>query len=244
MKPAHAVPQHVAIVMDGNGRWAKARHLPRAAGHRAGAKAVRRAIEYCVEKKIPVLSLFALSVENLKHRPSTEVKLLIGLLLDSLIKNTHELHESNIRIDIIGDRLALDEKLQQQIQLSEEKTKHNTGLTLILAINYSGQWDILQAAQKVVELKKTQPQALLDEAFFEKQLSFHHLPNPDLLIRTSGEQRISNFMLWQLAYTELYFSPVYWPDFDATCFQAALDFYGARQRRFGLTSEQIECHDA
>ena len=235
-------PRHVAIIMDGNGRWAKKRLLPRAAGHRSGAKAVRRAVEYCVKQKISALTLFAMSVENRNFRPEEEVQLLLGLFFESLQKNTSELCEHNVRIRVIGDRSQLDTKLQKQIEQSEKSTALNQGLDLTIAINYSGRWDITQACRRIsgdVSHKQLSVDEI-DEALFNHYICLKDLPEPDLLIRTGGEQRISNFMLWQLAYTEMYFTDHYWPDFDETIFQSAIDFYIARQRRFGKTSEQLE----
>lgn len=234
------LPQHVAIVMDGNGRWAKARCLPRAAGHRAGSKAVKKAVEFCVSKKIKVLTLFALSVENLKCRPHSEVEYLMSLFLESLKKNLDDLCKQNIRVRIVGDRTPFSEKLLKQIDYSEQVTLHNTGLNLVIAINYSGRWDIIQATRRLAEQIEQHSMDLSDitDESFQKHLCLNDLPEPDLLIRTSGEQRISNFMLWQFAYTEIFFSDVYWPDFNSDVFEEALAFYRTRQRRFGQISEQ------
>ena len=234
-------PKHVAIIMDGNGRWAKSRSLPRFMGHRSGAKAVRRAVEAAIENKIEVLSLFALSVENRALRPLQEVNFLYSLFLETLEANTWELHQNNVRIQVIGDIHIFDSRLQEQIQKSIALTTENKGLTLILAVNYSGRWDILQATQQLVfdAMQHHIDVARLPEDVFANRLSTAHLPDPDLLIRTSGEQRISNFMLWQCAYSEVYFVPYYWPDFTADKFKEALDWYATRQRRFGKTGEQI-----
>ena len=232
--------------MDGNGRWAKRKRLPRVAGHRAGAKAVRRAIEFSVEQGIEVLTLFALSIENRNSRPASEVQLLMSLFLESLENNTKELREKNICVRIVGDRSDLSDKLLRQIHETEDETKNNNGLTLAIAINYSGRWDILQATQRIataVSEKKIAADAIT-EAIFQEYLCLSDLPEPDLLIRTSGEQRISNFMLWQFAYTEMFFPEVYWPDFNATVYQEALDIYASRERRFGLTGEQAELQNA
>ena len=236
------VPKHVAIVMDGNGRWAKQRGLPRFEGHRAGTDSVRRAIEFAVEHHIEVLTLFALSVENHECRPLKEVQFLLSLLLESLQNNTQELHEKNVRVRIIGDRSQFNDALVQQIQKTEALTTSNSGLTLILAINYSGRWDIVQAAQRLAKaVVEGQVKAeAIDETQLSAYLSLSNLPDPDLLIRTSGELRVSNFMLWQLAYTELFFPKEYWPDFDTTTFQRALDAFAERERRFGGTSEPVE----
>jgi len=235
-------PQHVAIVMDGNGRWAKKRFLPRAAGHRAGAKAVRKAVEFCIHHEINVLTLFALSVENRLSRPAREVSFLLSLFGESLQRNIGELHQNNVRIRIIGDRQCFEPSLQHLVESAEQQTISNTGLTLVIAINYSGRWDLTQAMQQLAKAVAQQqlPAEALDQAMLNDKLSLADLPEPDLLIRTSGEQRISNFMLWQLAYTELFFTPTYWPDFDATAFQQAIDFYRARERRFGAITEEME----
>lgn len=235
------MPKHVAIVMDGNGRWAKERFMPRIAGHRVGAKAVRKAIQFCVRHQIDVLSLFALSVENFLSRPESEIHFLLSLFSDALLKDIVELHEHNIRIRIIGDHSAFDQKLKTQIDTAQTMTKDNTGLTLIIAVNYSGRWDMLQAAKKLAKhvlINGVDPEAMT-EADYAKYICLHDLPEPDLLIRTGGDQRISNFMLWQFAYTELYFSDVYWPDFDEELFAKAVASYQKRERRFGLTGEQI-----
>lgn len=236
------LPKHVAIVMDGNGRWAKKRHLPRLAGHREGAKAVRRVIEYSAKSGIDILTLFALSVENKNLRPMKEVRFLMSLFLESLHNNTDELHNNNVQIRIIGDRSHFSEELQRQIEYSENLTANNSGLTLVIAINYSGRWDIVQATRRIAEQVAAGviESSDINGDIFQRFLCLYGLPEPDLLIRTSGEQRISNFMLWQLAYTEMYFSPVFWPDFDEVIFREAVAFYQTRQRRFGLTSEQLK----
>lgn len=236
MKGVSALPQHVSIIMDGNGRWAQSRYLPRTMGHRAGSKAVRRAIQYCIEHDIPVLSLFALGIDNRLQRPADEVTFLLNLFLESLRKNTVELHKKNIRVEIVGDRSKMSELLQQHVEYIEALTRQNTALHLLVAVDYSGRWDVTQATQKLMALG--QDPASVTEAAIEAQLCFSHVPQPDLMIRTSGEQRLSNFMLWQMAYTEFYFSDLYWPDFDKNEFQKAVDTYTGRERRFGRTSEQ------
>lgn len=235
------LPQHVAIVMDGNGRWASGRSLPRVAGHRAGAKTVREIVEYAGNLDIEALTLFAFSLEN-RARPQTEVNFLMSLFLESLEKNTAQLNKNNVKLRIIGDHSRFDKKLLQQIQRSEAVTADNTGLNLVIAINYSGHWDIVRAAQILAQQVAQQQLSPEDitPAIFQQHLCLADLPAPDLLIRTSGEQRISNFMLWQFAYTEIYFSPVFWPDFHKHNFDAALEFYRTRKRRFGLTPEQVE----
>jgi undecaprenyl diphosphate synthase len=239
------LPRHIAIVMDGNGRWAKQRRLPRHAGHQAGVETVRQVIELCAEQQISVLSLFAFSSENWQ-RPKQEVSLLMDLFVTALRRDVNELHQNNIRIRFIGDRQAFSESLQQLIHQSEQLTQANTGLTLVIAANYGGHWDIVEATKKIaqrVEQGTLQSQQIHQE-LFEQHLCLADLPKPDLFIRTSGEKRISNFLLWQLAYSELYFTDTLWPDFDKQAFMQALEFYASRQRRFGRTGEQIETQHA
>lgn len=243
MQAIQGIPAHVAIIMDGNGRWAKRRLLPRAMGHRAGAKAVRRAIEFCVANHIPHLTLFALSVENRKNRSEKELQFLLNLFLESLRHHMAELHKNNIRIQIVGDRTLLTSILQQHVEHAELLTRHNTGLRLMIALDYSGRWDIIRATQRLIE-NGIAP-ADITEDLFAQYLCFSDIPEPDLLIRTSGEQRISNFMLWQCAYTEFYFTDKYWPDFDAAVFQQALDAFRMRERRFGYDDiQKVENSDA
>ncbi len=233
--------KHVAIVPDGNGRWANKRLLPRAAGHHAGAQAVRKAVEFSIEQGLEVLSLFALSVENFSHRPLHEVQILIKLFFDSLQTNLVELNEKNVQLRIIGDRTPFDEQLKKQIEESEAFTAKNTGLKFVMALNYSGRWDIMQATQDIarqIAAGQLDPEQI-NQNLLQKHLCLAELPEPDLLIRTGNEQRISNFMLWQFAYTELYFTDVYWPDFNAQAFQNAVNFYYSKQRRFGRTGEQV-----
>ncbi|WP_126455556.1 polyprenyl diphosphate synthase [Sulfuriflexus mobilis] len=228
------LPRHVAIIMDGNGRWAKKRLLPRFAGHKSGVKSARMAIEVCVKLNIDALTLFAFSSENWK-RPRKEVDLLMDLFVSSLREEAASLHKNNIRMRVIGDRQAFSEKLQKRIEEVETLTAENDGMTLTIAANYGGRWDILQAAQRAVAENRT-----IDEELFTRYLSLSDLPEPDLFIRTGGEHRISNFLLWQLAYTELYFTDTLWPDFDKARFVEAMRDYAGRQRRFGRTSEQVE----
>lgn len=238
MKP---LPRHVAIIMDGNGRWASRRHLPRVAGHRAGAKVARDIIEVSARKGIEVLTLFAFGLDN-HSRPASEVNELMRLFLESLEKHTEELHENRIQFRIIGDRQCFDTALLERIERSEAMTRDNTGLKVVVAANYSGRWDIVQAARAISERVASgecKP-ADITESSLQSHLSLSDLPEPDLFIRTSGEQRISNFMLWQFCYTELYFSTVCWPDFNGEEYEKALASFQSRERRFGKTSEQLE----
>ncbi len=240
-QPKSLLPRHLAIIMDGNGRWAKRRKLPRTAGHQAGVAAVRRTIEYCAERGIEVLTLFAFSSENWR-RPPEEVAVLLRLFQRTLERETVKLHENGIRLRVIGDRSAFPLELQRKIAEAEQLTCANRKMTLLIAANYGGRWDILQAAKALarkVEMGEIQSQAI-DEALFAAHLSFADLPEPDLFIRTGGEVRLSNFLLWQLAYTELYFTEVLWPDFGAEELNQALAEYARRERRFGHTSEQLD----
>jgi undecaprenyl diphosphate synthase len=228
------LPQHVAIVMDGNGRWAENRGLDRVEGHRAGVDAVRAVIQSCMQKKIAVLSLFAFSSENWA-RPPTEVDFLMALFLKALTREIDEMHQQGIRVCFSGDRTPLSSVLRAEMDAAEIKTAANQALIVNFAINYGGQWDILKAT-KTLALKVAKGEIDLesiDHSAFSQALDTHGLPDPDLFIRTSGEQRISNFYLWQLAYTELYFSEVYWPDFSVSEFETILDWFSKRQRRFG-----------
>lgn len=231
------LPAHVAIVMDGNGRWAKQRFLPRIAGHKAGVDAVRHIVKACIKKKIKVLSLFAFSSENWR-RPAEEVGFLMSLFLTSLENEIAMLHENNVQLRVIGDRSKLNDALHRKIEEGELLTESNTGLKLLIAINYGGQWDISQAMQKLgqeIIAGNLKHSDITDEMIAAK-LSFADLPDPDLFIRTSGELRISNFMLWQLAYAELYFTPILWPDFDEAALDAALNQFAMRERRYGRSS--------
>ena len=227
--------------MDGNGRWAKKRFLPRIAGHKAGVDAVRQTVKCCVEHKIEVLTLFAFSSENWS-RPAQEVDYLMSLFITALERESKKLHEQNIQLRVIGNRGRFDAKLQQQIEKAEQLTAQNTGLKLIIAANYGGYWEICESVTAIAEEVKQGRLATTDitPELIQSKLATFDLPNPDLLIRTSGEQRISNFMLWQLAYSELYFTDILWPDFDSKEFDKALAFYANRERRFGLTSEQLK----
>ncbi len=231
------LPKHVAIIMDGNGRWARKRFLPRVAGHKRGVEVVRDVVKKCAQLDIKFLTLFAFSSENWR-RPQEEVTFLMGLFMEALKREVIKLHENNIRLMLIGDRSHFTPDLIEQIEISEALTKDNTGLTLTIAANYGGRWDLLQAVNNMV---KANPQSNkpFDEEDLTSFLSMHYAPEPDLFIRTGGEKRISNFLLWQLAYTELYFTDTLWPDFDESAFDQAIHSYQQRERRFGRTSEQI-----
>ena len=234
-------PRHIAIIMDGNGRWAVSRRLPRAMGHQAGVKAVRKIVEYCAKEKIEVLTLFAFSSENWR-RPKEEVSLLMKLFLTTLQSEINRLDRNNVRVHFIGDRSAFSEQLRQKIEQGEDKTRHNDGLNLVIAANYGGHWDIQQAMKNIAEsvLSGDMQVSDINEEAIQNRLSIPTLPEPDLFIRTGGEKRISNFLLWQLAYTEFYFTDELWPDFDQTSLENAIEDFATRQRRFGHTGEQIK----
>jgi undecaprenyl diphosphate synthase len=240
LTPRDQLPRHVAIVMDGNGRWAQQRSLPRTAGHREGAKAVRRVVQVCNERGIEVLTLFAFSSENWR-RPRREVEVLMNLFLTTLRGEIRRLDTANIRLRFIGDSGAFSATLQDYIAKAQRRTARNTGLTLVIAANYGGRWDIAQAARRVSEevLAGRLPCVDITPAVLHHYTCLADLPEPDLFVRTAGEQRISNFLLWQLAYTELYFTDRLWPDFDADDLELACAAFACRQRRFGLTSEQV-----
>jgi undecaprenyl diphosphate synthase len=227
--------------MDGNGRWAKEHGLPRVTGHRKGVEVVKSMVPICGKNGIPYLTLFAFSSENWK-RPSTEVKLLIELLTSTLENEARELHKHKVRLRVIGDLSRFPVRLRKAIARADELTRNNRALNLTIAINYGGQWDMLQACQSVAELVESGEisASSITPALIESQLCTHELPEPDLFIRTGGEIRISNFLLWQLAYTELYFTETYWPDFNEKCFNEALDEFASRQRRYGKTGAQIK----
>ncbi|HIZ85154.1 MAG TPA: di-trans,poly-cis-decaprenylcistransferase [Candidatus Coprenecus stercoravium] len=225
------IPEHVAIIMDGNGRWAKMRGKERVFGHHEGTESVRACTEYAVEKGIRYLSFFAFSEENWS-RPDAEVSELMHLMAVSILNERPVFKKNNIRFVVIGNRSRLSEALNEDIDEAMEETSANTGLTLIVFLSYSGKWDIEQAAGRFAA-------SGAPEGHFSDYLATAGIPDPDLLIRTSGEQRISNFMLWQCAYTEFYFTPVLWPDFRKTEFQKALDEYSSRSRRFGKTGDQV-----
>jgi undecaprenyl diphosphate synthase len=235
------VPQHIAIIMDGNGRWAKQRHQPRFMGHRAGVKSVEAIVKHCVERGVSVLSLFAFSSENWR-RPGKEVNLLMELFALALKQQVRRLDKNDIRLQIIGDTSKFSETLQKQITQAEQLTENNTGLTINIAANYGGHWDITQSVQKLAEKVKTGeilPEDITEDSI-SNGLTTAFLPEPDLFIRTGGEQRVSNFLLWQLAYTEFYFTDTLWPDFDDNELDIAISSFCNRERRFGKTSEQIQ----
>jgi len=236
----HLMPKHVAVIMDGNGRWAKKRFLPRVAGHKFAINRVRDLVKLCSEKGIEALTLFAFSSENWQ-RPADEVSILMSLAMQTIESELIKMHENNVQLKFIGDLKALDSRMQQIFNDAELLTAGNTGLKLRIAFNYGGQWDITQAVQKIafsVQQGLLQPHEITAEVIASK-LTTSDLPEPDLFIRTSGEQRISNFLLWQLAYTELYFTETLFPDFDAAAFEKALQWFLDRERRFGKTSEQL-----
>ncbi len=235
------IPSHVCIIMDGNGRWAKKRLMPRGFGHRKGVEATRRSVEFFASMGVRHLTLFAFSSENWS-RPNEEVSSLMELFMLSLQKYTGELHDKGIRIRFVGDKLLFSEALQQQIRDTENKTRENSRMSLNIAANYGGRWDIVNAARllaRQVADEELSPEQI-DDQTFRRALSLGDDPDPDLFIRTGGEQRISNFLLWQLAYAEFYFCDRLWPDFSNDDMQAALDEYSRRQRRYGKTSEQVE----
>ena len=237
------VPRHIAIIMDGNGRWAKQRFLPRVAGHKRGVESVREAVKACAELGVEYLTLFAFSSENWR-RPPDEVSVLMQLFLRALEQEVEKLHANEIRFRVVGDLSPFDQRIVELIRRGEELTAAHTRLTLTVAANYGGRWDMVQAMQKVFAQRAAadRPDALVQpvtEAELVAHLSMSYAPEPDLFIRTGGEQRISNFLLWQLAYSELYFTDALWPDFDRAQLRQAVASYRKRERRFGRTSEQL-----
>jgi undecaprenyl diphosphate synthase len=234
------VPRHVAIIMDGNGRWAKQRFLPRVAGHRRGVEAVRAVVRACIERGVEYLTLFAFSSENWR-RPPEEVSILMDLFLRALEQEVAKLDANGVRFKVVGDTTRFDARIRELIAAAESLTAGHRRLTLTVAANYGGRWDIAQAVQRALALdphafdaaRTTRPETL------DPHLAMAYAPEPDLFIRTGGEQRISNFLLWQLAYTELYFTDLLWPDFDEAALDAAITWYAQRERRFGRTSEQV-----
>jgi len=241
--PLERVPRHVAIIMDGNGRWAQQRHRPRIIGHRAGARAVKRSVEFCLERGVGALTLFAFSSENW-NRPTEEVGGLMKLFLGALEREVDELHRLGARLRFIGERSRFDGPILARMQAAEALTAGNTRLQLNIAASYGGRQDIAQAARALAEevaAGRLRPEQI-DEDALSARMALADLPAPDLFIRTGGELRISNFLLWQLAYTELWFTDTLWPDVDAATLQRALDHYAGRERRFGLTSAQVAGH--
>ena len=254
--PSPAVPRHIAIIMDGNGRWATQRFLPRVAGHVKGVDAVRNMVEACAERGIEYLTLFAFSSENWR-RPAEEVSLLMRLFMTALEREVARMHLNGIRLKVVGDLSRFDAKLRSMIADAERRTANNSRMTVTICANYGGRWDITQAVTKMIAAAATQnatashggdgenerdaagalPQ--FDETHLEPYLAMAYAPEPDLFVRTGGEERISNFLLWQLAYTELYFTDTYWPDFDDAALGLAIASYQQRERRFGRTSEQL-----
>ena len=239
--PDHSgVPRHLAIIMDGNGRWATERFLPRTAGHARGVQAVRRVVETCGRRGVRYLTLFAFSSENWR-RPQEEVSLLMRLFVQTLEKEVGKLGRQGVRLRVVGDIAAFEPRLQELIRAAEARTAHNDLLHLTIAANYGGRWDILQATKRMLAAHPelaADPQAIT-ETMLTPYLSMAYAPEPDLFIRTGGEQRISNFLIWQLAYTELYFTERYWPDISAGDIDAAFEWYRTRERRFGRTSAQL-----
>ena len=234
-------PKHVVVVMDGNGRWAKKRLMPRTAGHHAGVKSTRKVVEASVKEGIKALTIFAFSSENWK-RPEQEVSSIMELFVSTLQSEVESLHKQNVRVRFIGECSAFSEKLQQKIQAATQLTKDNTGLQLNIAVNYGGRWDVAEACKNIAAKVQAGDINIADinAEMINEHICLSELPEPDLFIRTGGEQRISNFLIWQLAYTELYFTDTLWPDFGPQQFQEALNWFEGRQRRFGKTGEQVE----
>jgi len=234
------IPQHVAVIMDGNGRWAKQRSLPRHAGHRSGVGAVRRTVEHAAKRGVSILTLFAFSSENWR-RPQDEVGRLMKLFLEALQREVDDLHHNNVRLRFIGARKQLNAGLLEKIDAAEARTSANTGLTLNIAVAYGGRWDIVEAAKELAGMVARNEISVADinEERFGEALALSGLPDPDLLIRTGGEQRISNFLLWNLAYSELWFCDRLWPDFGPAEFDQGIAFFAHRQRRYGHTGDQV-----
>lgn len=234
------IPRHVAVIMDGNGRWAKKRGASRIFGHQNAIKAVRDTVEFCAEQKVDYLTLYAFSTENWS-RPADEVEGLMSLLVKTIYGELPTLTKNNIKLLSIGDISMLPEQAQKRLADAKERTAKNTGLSLVLALNYSGRWEIRQAVERILkEAKDNKVEDLtVDNSLIERHLDTYGIPDPELLVRTSGEIRISNFLLWQCAYTELYFTDILWPDFRKQDMKDAFDAYAKRERRFGKTSEQL-----
>ena len=236
---ASDIPRHVAVIMDGNGRWAKHRHLPRFAGHQRGVEAVRAAVKCCVDRGIEYLTLFAFSSENWR-RPAEEVALLMELFTGALTKEVAKMHRNGVRLRVVGDLGRFNSRIQTLICEAEQMTAGNQALTVTIAANYGGRWDMLQALTRLVKERPKIAETEIAEADLAPYLSMSYAPEPDLFIRTGGEHRISNFLLWQLAYTELYFTDALWPDFGGQALDEAIVWYQGRERRFGRTSEQVQ----
>ena len=234
---APKMPRHIAVIMDGNGRWATKRYLPRVAGHKRGVEAVREAVRACIERGVEYLTLFAFSSENWR-RPEEEVSVLMQLFVMVLEQEVVKLHANGVRLKVAGDLSRFDAKLIALIDKAEAKTARNTKLTLTVCANYGGRWDVMQATHALLAARPELATSFT-EADLAPYLAMAHAPEPDLFIRTGGEQRISNFLIWQLAYTELYFTETFWPDFDARTLDEAIGSYQQRERRFGRTSEQV-----
>jgi undecaprenyl diphosphate synthase len=234
------IPRHIAIVLDGNGRWAKAKHRPRFMGHKKGVEAVRNIVKACSTLKVECLSLFAFSSENWK-RPEDEIKSLMGLFMMALEREAKSLARNNVRLQIVGDLSHFSDKLQKKIKEVEALTENSDGLRLVIAANYGGRWDITNATRALAEKVKSGELAVeqINEESITEMVSTQGIPDPDLFIRTGGEKRISNFLIWQMAYTELYFTDILWPDFDEGELDKAIKDFSSRQRRFGKTSEQV-----
>lgn len=242
----NALPRHIAIIMDGNGRWAKKRFQPRTMGHQAGVKATRRTVAHCAKLGVEALTVFAFSSENWQ-RPASEVGILMEIFLRVLSSEIDSLDKNNICIRFIGDLTAFNEKLQSEMQRAQTRTQKNTGLKLSIAVNYGGRWDLLNATRQIAQQVASGELSVeaINEGVMTEHLSLADCAAPDLFIRTGGEQRISNYLLWQLAYTELYFTDELWPDFDEQSLEAAIEYYAGRERRYGKISEQLdEARDA
>ncbi|HLP15203.1 MAG TPA: isoprenyl transferase [Bacteroidota bacterium] len=240
LKKSGTIPAHIAIIMDGNGRWAKKRNLPRVAGHNEGVNAVRDIVETSAQLGVKYLTLYTFSTENWR-RPKDEVSMLMRLLLTSLKDERDRLNKNNVRLRVIGDIDSLPSSVQDELNDAMELMKQNTGLTLVLALSYSGRWDITQAVKRIAtDVKEGTLEAdAVNEATISRYLSTHDIPDPDLLVRTSGELRLSNFLLWELAYTEIYITDLNWPDFRHMALYSAIAAYQSRERRFGMVSEQL-----
>jgi undecaprenyl diphosphate synthase len=231
------IPKHIAVIMDGNGRWARKRFLPRIAGHARGAEMVRDLVKCCSDIKVEYLTLFAFSSENWR-RPAEEVSFLMGLFMSALKREVRNMNQNNVKLIVIGDRSRFNADLIAQVETAEQLTANNSGLVLTIAANYGGRWDMLQAANKM-QLAQPEHIGAYQEEHLTPHLSMSYAPEPDLFIRTGGESRISNFLLWQLAYSELYFTDTLWPDFNEEALNLAIQSYQKRERRFGRTSEQL-----